>query len=56
MKNTDVESDRFTIKERLADVAHIQKRGSPGEEIIIHVRHIDELIHLLEVFLQERGE
>ena len=55
MKNTDVESERFTIQEHLVDVAHIKKKGS-GEEIIIHVRHIDELIHLLEVFLQERGE
>ena len=50
-----IESERFTIKERLADVAHIQKKGS-GEELVIHVRYIDELIHLLEVFLQERGE
>ena len=50
-----IESERFTITERLADVVHIKKKGS-GEEIIINVRHIDELIHLLEVFLQERGE
>ena len=48
-----MESDRFTITERLVDVAHIQKKGS-GEQIIINVRHIDELIHLLEVYLQEK--
>ena len=50
-----IESDRFTITEHLVDVAHIRKKGS-GEEIIINVRYIDELIHLLQTFLQERGE
>jgi hypothetical protein len=48
-----IESGRFSIHESLVDVAHIKKRGS-GEELVIHVRYIDELIHLLEVFQQER--
>ena len=53
MKNADMESDRFTIQEHLVDVAHIKKKGSV-EELVIHVRYIDELIHLLQTFQQER--
>ena len=50
-----IESDRFTIQDHLVDVAHIKKKGS-GEQIIINVRHIDELIRLLETYIQERDK
>ena len=41
---------RYTITRRLRDVAHIQKRGAPGEELFVHARDVGALIELLREF------
>ena len=44
---------RYTITKRLRDVAHIQKRGAPGEELFVHACDVDALIKLLRKFQRD---
>ena len=41
---------RYTITRRLRDIAHVQKRGAPGEELFVRARDVDALIKLLRKF------